>query len=766
MLNDHLEPNQKTTISRLLALLTDFANATDQAESECFPLVTSSIGLFGGRGSGKSTLLWHLFHHGKPRQSNCEPPREPVSEEGEWRDLRNNCLVLKPLDCSILPRECEPGMAVLCHVSQELDRRWNDPDNPCHETGLFDELQGIIGHYTLIGAAYNELSLELSSTPEDYGEYRARGLHVRLALEAELSGWLEKFFKFLNKQRQNQKILVVLLDDFDLVPAAALETQRWIPSLLGELAQRRLVCVLSADFHRLEHLSWYGNKHTDDETGRALVNKLFPPQNRVSISAWSNRSRLHFRPNGQERNSRPNLWELIQAKLDGEVLSEGLIYSLLPDFPRGLEGLYLSLLPKPASMDDTATKRESDANPFLSLLATNRKESLLARRLDFLNSEAWVAELRFEDKDMTVERWATLVQRASLRPQFRIHMQMKETEAETQCLPELELLIKYEKPDFSYVKASAGESHDPQRHDDLHTRPLRDANEGERGLWAELLWDMNLARSPRHRVGLLLGWKPTHSRLDRAGFELQFNLEFMRKFILNNPQVEQAVFYWMQEMDEPRGYTIGWPPLFAALRGERDAFSPEFFGDLWLANPLLLQGERPCPDVLDLLPNRLWSLILFTDGLYRCPWLTFSGASIWMVSTYIGLAAAFVRSAYAYALDLAFSAKPVLVFSPQQRQFVEMINTRDPAQFLAKGKDFRREEDVLLALRDLFVDDFEQQIKDKRSELEQAKDKDATEAPVLEMLSLISAAAAFLKSPVYQSVKTLLAPYWKNLGIE
>lgn len=764
-----LGPSHKTAVTTLLDLLRKHAALPALPASACFPLITSTFGILGGRGFGKSSLLNHIYHHSRcPESDPCQGTQEPVESTEEWNKLRQCAIVCKPLDCSILPGECEPGMAVLSHLHEQLSEKFKQYSDPCADwpQRLLEELQDIIGLYTRIGPGYNELSLDLSGSPEDYGAYRAKGLQARLGLQERLSNWLEDFFRALKQAKGDkaQQILVVLLDDFDLVPAEALRTQRWIPSLLNELCQPRLACVLAADIHRLEHLSWPGNERTDDDkTGRTLVNKLLPPQNQVVIKHWPVAKRAEFRPHNRPEDN--SLWDLAVKRLDKAILNEAVFYFLLPAFPRGLEGFYLAL-----HAEEQAGQPLSTRTKVLHLLAISRNESLLSRRLEMEAMPAWISELRFEASEMMEERWLQLVEQARQRPAY--YSKREQDEEASSPLPGLELALKEEIENTQPVQAGPDKPHDPLRHDELYRRPLRDAVEDDRMLWAELLLDMSLAQAPRRRSELLLDWPATHKRLEKAAFHLEFSLEFVRKFILDNYQLERAVFYWL-EHDEASfaGYRIGWPPLFAALRGGREVFDPALFETL--LTPLPLAGQLPAPYALELLPNRLWALILFSDGLHRCPWTAFSGASVWMVGTYLGLAAAFVRSAYAYALAEAFPDEALVQgFSAAQQRFVAMIRARDPASFLPPEQSFRKEEDVLLCLQALFSDDWAQQLQSTRQALrEQAAYSGPAEQPntaaqpdpVYEKLSLIDAAAAYLQSPVYLSVTRLLKPYWEKI---
>lgn len=771
-----LNDSQLKAVSRLQELLVFYANLTDKQKSECFPLVSSTIGILGGRGSGKSSLLNHFYHHSRCPADPCLKLCESVDNSEEWCRLRENVIVLKPLDCSTLPEECEPGMAVLSHIHEELTSLRHQAGK-CSEKNLpsiLSKLKDVVGLYTRIGRGYNELSLDLSSSPDDYGDYLSSGLKARMGMKDALRNWLDDFFSELNKVKvgKSEKIIVVPLDDFDLIPNSYHKTQHWISSLLGELCQNRLCFVITADFYRLEHLAWGEPIDFDKKTGHAIVNKLLPPQNRVLLESFI--KRLEFIPKNHPKvNEEPSairaklvelfpgsdnesivLGQMIKAVLRPGTLNEAILYALLPSLPRGLESLYLSLK---SSLLDLSTHETLSQHVLLQLLATSRNESLLARIFTPLGLEVWFASLSFGPINMDVEHWIEIVDRATQRAK---HESCGE---EPRLLP-LEIHLDGEDGigKINMQEQGADAVRDPLRRADQEKRPLKDAAEGERMLWAELIFDIYFAASPRYRSRFLLDWPTTNSRLEACGFRFNINLSLNHSFFLDNPGLTRSTFYWICPNKELNsGYSIGWQALFSALRLERDVFDANLFEEMVSYPLLLMSGDLPGPEALELLPNRLWALILFSDGLHRCPWAAFSGTSVWMVGTYLGLAAAFVRSAYAYAMDKAF-AETLVGFSPVQRRFVAMIQKRDPVKFLREGQSIRREDEVLLCLKELFEDGFKADIDRKLEEL-QAEAGRLVDKAVYEQMSLLAAAASYLHSPVYESVEKLLEPYWRKI---
>lgn len=811
MQTDHLDKTQQEAVNELYQKLNKFAEkATDLSwdnPSSCFPLVTSTFGILGGRGAGKSTLLTHFC---------LQISKQNKRHDKNALSLREKVIVFKALDCSVLPRDCEPGMVVLSHILNGLKQADSllNKIKPAQRQELLEELEHIIGLYTHVGDGYNDFSLELSSTPEDYGNFLAKGLDDRLNLKEQLSCWLKKLFKALrqesyddpceNTKKPSPSILVIPLDDFDLAYDGN-QIRKWLASLLDELCQSRLVFVLTADFYRLEHLNWKANDHIDDKTGRALLNKLLPLQNRIMLLPWHGGCRANFKPsevkesmqiscccgnrvslknaNAPELNcpkcqqilsANKTLWQIIEKVSNPEYSNPAVVYSLLPELPRGLEGLYLAL---------QETRSAMVPEDFWHLLATSRSEPLLSRRFLHGNKETWALELHLEDRDMSVEQWAVMVDNAAKRakPFFKESKEEKTIEFLDSLTP-MDLVIKGDREDMEANYKSSNTKHDPLYHDQLHIRPLRDAAEIERPLWVELLLDNELADNSRYRSQFLLDWRPLKARLDLAKFYFSGTLTGLVELWENNPGIGRSVFYWLHHQSVS-SFNIGWPPLFAALREERNPIDPNLFTRLYV-DPRQIEGDTPTADVLELLPNRLWALILFVDGLHRCPWSAFSGASVWPMEIYLGLAAAFVRSAYAYALDKAYPglarmaekiaeedakqpqakpAPPPIEFSDHQKRFLDVIKHYDERKLLCAGRDKLHPETVLESLGKLFFDvNWEDDdkwvltVEHIKNSLENSPSRD------YEMESLVQATHSYLQSPVYTSVKDLLRPHCKR----
>jgi hypothetical protein len=696
-----LSENQKQAMCELAARLKALADAAPSAAQSALvhePLRSNVLGILGVRGAGKSTLLLEIY--------NCE---------GQYKDL----FMLRPLDCSLLSPGTEPGTGVLLHLAGQLgelkELRKNEQHKKVDWWKEFDkqlkELEDLVGRYARVEASYRELCLELASSPGDYDHYVTTGLRERFKLRKDLAVWLSTTLKHLQR-----RLFVVLLDDFDLVPAA--EVRRWLVSLLDELRQPRLIFILTADFYRLEHLSFSPGAEFDDKTGRALLNKLLSSQNRVNLERWKLGSRKDFKPKEDDPHS---LWALVQPAIGGTAIPEALVATLLPAWPRGLVDLHESLARGAANEDRTTH--------FLHLLATSRNESLLARRVMDIKPEDWVQMLRFADEDVSVEDWRGMIEVAAARLHDSSEVQplrnLRPMIPQQEAIPPMpgaghsdtmlpSAIVSTEAPiPFGYDPTAP----DALRHDLLRILPLRDAADADQALWAELLIDLGLRESARHRAHLLRTWQPIARRLARARFRLALPKRDLCRFFEDNDNSKlRPALYWLRVPAGPF-VEIGWEPLIEALRGARDPLLSELLAEL-LIDTGSLEGDLPPTQVdqaLALLPKRLWALLLLVDALDRCPWAALSGPLGWRLTTYLGLAAAFVRSSYAYAIKTSRGDDDPLRFSKEQKDFIEMLDQRNPRSLLRL-----HEEDVLERLCALFADGFKDSLQGQDNPLAHA----------------------------------------------
>lgn len=729
------------------------------------PLDANVFGILGARGSGKSTLMLELY-----RRWECQA------------DQRLAEVFLLPLmDCSVLPSEIAPGAAVLLRLKKSLETLGRIDNKRNHETNtrLMSELDQLIGRYTRTGKGYHDLSLDLSSSPEDYSQYVVEGLSERFELGTALAHWLCQASSEARRPvgdpgprqrnrpagheqpRQATKAFVVLLDDFDLVPAQ--EVRRWLLALLDELHQHRVFFVLTADYHRLEYLSWDAKAQVDDKTGRAMLNKLLPVQHRFTLPIWKAENREPFKPDGEHPRT---LWDLVSQILEKHRSSEPLIACLLPSLPRGLRDLYFvakalaDLEPGQAGEEPAQTKLYS----FLAHLASCRSEPLFSRHLGDSTLDDWARELSFPDRELSSEEWRELVDTAGQRPNWKLGKTLKplrglhpiaRPEPRSTGNKETENLIRLlaEFPD-TWNRNPAWQ--DPLRHDWLRIQPLRDVKKKDQPLWCELLIDLGLGDSAL-RMRFVDTWKPLTRRLEATCLLVPREAARVRALFEDNSSlITHDLLFWLapESAEDGNGrLVIGWAPLLAALRGSRDPLSPELFGDMRFSLGTLKEDRDAAQSVakLDILPGELWALILLVDALDHVPWTALSAPVGWSLATSLGLAAAMVRTAYLLALTQSGQIDETQLIggrkkgaktkkrtpdatSAAQLRFLGDLRQRDPRRLLRLQDD-----ELLIELDDLFAEN-------AKLKTELAKHPS----------SLMRAALAYLDSPAYRSAVRLV----------
>ena len=704
------------------------------------PDPSNVFAILGARGAGKSTLLAELYSTWRAGGS----PRQELE-------------ILPPLDCSAIPTEIAQGMAVLIHLRDHLKAR---PDAPaclkrlieCDAASVHGQRSGddrvcltdLIGRYSRTEPGYRDLCLDLSTTASDYSEHLVDGVSERLEMRQKLTTWLGNVLGCLKR-----RAFVVLLDDFDLVPAEGLF--RSLLSFLDELHQPRLLFVLTADFYRLQHLSWDAKTGFDDKTGRALIEKLLPSRNQIDLRQWPGGSRREFKPFQLGRNATteglavgdsPTLGELLGQRTGQRYGRLALLAALLPPLPRGLENLYWSLTAREVPEEPTGDALA----PILELLATCRGEPLLARYIKDAGPEEIVETLDFPDHGLSTEEWQSLVAAArrrgeagralvalpALHPGVRAR---RHSRARTSDPSDLDQRIALVLDEVIETAETQWGTRDPLRHDRLQRLPLRDAAEQEVPLWTELLLDIACERVPRTRVSFLAAWRPAAERIADTCFRIDTSRRHLRELLDDDGALsQQASLYWLAP--GPHGkhqVRIGWRPLLDALRGVREPLSFCLLADLRIDAGDLC-GDLPTHSAADLLPRETWALILLVDGLHRCPWAAFSMPLGWGLATYLGLAAALVRSAYVYGLCESTRWRKTDL-SREQRALRAVIAHQHPGNLLRLT-----EESVVGGLVRLFRDDLS-----TRVETRCALTKDP-----LEM-----ALDCYLKSPVYLGVVAL-----------
>lgn len=680
----------------------------------------NTFGLLGPRGAGKSTLLSTVYE-----AWSMSFPQKPGSEEeddlAKLHQLLANLLVLRPLDCSILSADVAPGAAILLHLEREL---------PDLGPTLRSELRKLAEQYGETTEQFRTLAAELAATLGEYNRQIVDSTRNRLTLGKELASWLDRALKQLDK-----KALLVLLDDFDLVHAR--EVRRWIFSLLDELHQERLFVVLTADFYRLEHLSFDPKAEIDDLTGRALLDKLLPSQNRVVLERWDIDSRASF--SFTERSGGLRIRDRLREYAFGSESQLLLLTRLLPGWPRGLQNLMSSLdvsAKEKSEKEKNSDRLDKRTARFLRDLASCRSEHLLARELYECDLVEWVAKLSFKDQLKTVEAWEECVSAAQQR-----------CVASTSLSP-LSLLQldspKQNRKSLSFYTIHADLSgRDLLRHEELRGMPLKDADDRLAPVWVEALLNYAMAdSSPLHqglhvhnRIRFVANWPPVMLRFRRARFRVKLGRAEQRRLFEDHEVPESALlwFEWPAGIDSE--LSIGWEPLIAGIRRARSEWQVEPMREL-LINIRRLAGTLPPPGderSLRIIPDHVWAIVLLTEGLDRCPWEALSVRTGWELRTYLVLAILFVRSAFMYALDRIGDLPHGLCDG--DRKLLETLRDRDALSLL------RLQEEEILNLACADANDLQVSLAEKK-----------------EGNPLAKAALCFLESEPYKVLNQLLNP--------
>jgi hypothetical protein len=751
-----------------------------EAERDCAdsPETYNVFGIHGARGAGKSTLLRKLYCELTEHSSALDPKKHEGS-----------LVVLPPLDCSSIPPEITPGVAVLVKLGEYLKHEERLPQKLIEEEVSVNArdvdiwpLSELIGLYARTEPGYRELFLDLSTTPDDYARFSRLAVTERMQLGTRLRAWLQEVLRCLERN-----IFIIPLDDFDLVPAA--EVRRFLRSLLDELQQERLVFVVTADFPRLQHLSWDPRTEFDDKTGRALLDKLLPRDNRVHLLDWTGKARREYIPLSAWREQadpaggKPlQIGKLLELEYKRLILTSdnsgtrdpavsatrlALLLALLPGKPRGLETLYRYL----EAREKNAKRQEGEANTqpqasnttggadptleaLLERIAACRAESLLARRFQEVNLVEITGMLRFVDLDLSVEQWDSLVEHAADLTSEPLKPLAIAVEGQGFGNAEPESIQAASTGDWRERLTSAVEdipeavetqwgTHDPLRHEALERRPLRDAAVQAVPYWTELILHVAFEQSPRRCTSWIDDWSPLKQRTEGARFQVPGSRDRLRALLDDdNFLSKQSALYWLEAGKGPDGpLSIGWQPMIRALRGAREPLS--FMLGSLLVGGMRLDGELPTQTAEDLLPSSPRALILLVDALQRCPWSAFMIRSGWDLATYVGLSAALVRTAYIYSLcrlgaipeDAAGSNGSGLNEErfPNQSEFVRMLETRNPGKLLREN-----EESVNKKLAILFEEDMECLCKNPSH-------------------SISTSLTEYLNCQVYKSVKELIS---------
>lgn len=616
------------------------------------------FGIIGSRGQGKSTLLRELD---RKLRASC----------GD-RAPQDRALILPAIDCFAVPMEITAGVVILDQLCAALEG-----ECPHHARdvlpSLLDEFRHVGQVQMGMSSHVNQLAMETASSTMDYTHHLFRSVGERLHLQERLAEALDHLHRATGYQT-----VVALLEDFDLVPGELV--RRWFRALLDEFQQHRIAIVITADLHRLEHLSLDKERQVDDRTGRAIIKKLLPEFRQFRVPFWHPANCQAYVPMEKPEGKKfVALLDVCLAAFGGPTLRDSIL-ALLPDHPRGMRSFWYYL-------HRTGTPPEFDA--LMANLAYARREALFARRLHDLQAPQLLRKLEFVGV-VTPEVWRETVQAATLA--------RGEVAAP---LTALRLRASMGSNDVREAEEEAALRHDPNwedplRNDFLHLAPLRDTDERAHPHWLELLIDRAWQIDERTRTELLVGWGVLQRRIKRARFRVPFSREELAAELHSLSGPITRLLPWIAFVQKTVGdddlkpgnlrrgrddivLDIGWSPLFESLRGGRSWWPAELIQALYLDPERLLgsgtptsetaggTSPRPAPVTRDLLPRRLRAMVLFVDALDRCPWDAYVNLNLgWPLALWLRLAVSFVRASY---LDAIRRTRPVDVAAvPNERE--------------------------------------------------------------------------------------------------
>lgn len=686
-----LLPIQKTVLRKLAAtlkaLLPPKSNPEDERSTAGRARENSPrnvTGVFGERGTGKSTVLSALYAAsldlGEEKFADCAGIEGLRSLFSSRVSGDERVLVLRPLDCSVFHPDTPASAALLLHLLHDprlFPRSTSNEGDRLKRA--FRQLAGVLARSP---GFYNAVVAE-ASTPDDAQEMQLSAISDRLSVRDQLREQLD-----LLCERCRVKAFVVLLDDFDLIDER--DTRQWLQALTDELNQPRLLFVLAADFHRLEYLSFNGDRGIDEQTGRALVAKLLGGRHRVELLALSQAERsatlneLLQKGHGHRDSAWTDIWARAVDPQHAAVLRR-LAPSLLPYRVRGLvhlaEVIDSTRLESERSTADPSPERsatgpsdrlapisvppaaESPVGAFLRGLAASRGESRLARRLIEVTPAEWVAEMR----------WPTESDPALWRQSEKtLRNRIGSAATEPEALPILGVIAR--RPWLRGVGNDT--TRDPRwpsplRHESLNSQPLRDARVSDHPLWTEFLIDLSFAESSANVARFVDQWPPVRDRVSAACFRVAIPSSEIAIEITLNPGAWLGYLPWI-DASPADAVNVGCGPLWAWSAGRRSMWPSEFLErQLFSREDLVAQGADPMARSVPL-PQTFAELFLLVDAFGRVPWRQLSGESRDMsLREWVRLSVAFVAASYLHAANLAADRCGLL------KRFVEQLQRDD-----------------------------------------------------------------------------------------
>ena len=553
------------------------------------------IAVTGSRGMGKTTIL-NRFAVGFSKTQEFVPTAViDASTVDENTGILATC-IQKMWDAFLEKLEENP---VGLNQSSSLTQSLTDGFNICFRSALS------------LGHSYREMAREMAMNPGQYEKI----IHDRVSQQKNVRENFEDFIgalgqNIVGKSKKTHPKFVVFLDDLDLAKRDLVLS--WARALVNDYKIDQVLWVLSFDRNRM--ISMLSNPKPEERnkkdliTGTHLLAKLVPTHLQFPLSAWTKEEQLEFQP--FETTKEKPLKKLIKTAEKNHIIP------LLPNNPRGLEGIYKWLEQHLAS----GTRYLSDQAILLKLAEVNNLTAMI-NLFGNIPPHQWITSLRWESDTLTKADWASVVQAA-----------------------------KTDEPIWGLPL--------PDKLD----RRLKDFGAES---FTEALCDTGLKGGAIQPFQCLNRLPFTSTRLKKSFSRISFPEADIREFFEDYPKTNGFVLFWGSwSGPDDSGmweFKLGPDAFWSGLLELRNPLPNALIKELFLYEKdfeaqVLKITEEVRETLMDereikLLPRNFRALLVLVDNLMKAPWKELeSKRTLWTPVTYTQCSAAFQLAALANAI--------------------------------------------------------------------------------------------------------------------
>lgn len=652
--------------------------------------VNNVFGLLGDRGTGKSSILSYF---------------------PEYESVKNSpFIVLRPIDCLTIPKSIPLTLTILIRISEYF----GDYSKPIESEEIKEASEKLIDlskEFLSITEESQQLSLELSGSFAEYSTQMIRLMRMRMGFRQRLNKIINTAFHYF---QEDKKVLVILLDDFDLSMSSEGYIER-LTLLLEDLSQFRIFIIVSAHYHRLENLSLDEKYQIDEKTGRAITHKMLPNYNRVYLTKWDLESIKNSR-------FRDRVNDVLNTLPNGLFQNMNILKVLLPERPRGLIDFLNSLENHSSNAEDELEIQEA-----LRILALSREEPIFSRELLNTPLDTLTKRFKFTKDPFGKLAWLKLV--------LGILERFKNKDFGIKNYLPIERLVPtnsfFKKDDIKLVyKDFIPSSRDdvdssvmPLRDFRIELAVTKDISEGMVPFWVELLLNLSFlvpentqsTRWKSNRLNFFSDWQPLKERLNQCFLEQHYSKFDFYEYLHDAYYLPIDLCYQWTRLATVQGEDsnlsqvlhFGWWPLQSLIGGDNsNTLNPHVSQDEF---DFLDPNSEPGVDLgVGMIPGEVWSMVIFVDGLVRCPWQVFSKSLNWLPVSLVCLSAALVKAAYLYGLKAIGMTLPI-ENAPNHQVLLDVLEIAnigdrkiDETSVVSAKEFLRLQEDGMRAFLDTF----------------------------------------------------------------